>query len=66
MLGVTAGGARAPVPPRLNPPLFTDEFSRCALCVIKSAIRHGTKFMLKYPDVHDVSGLRCCPVILRT
>ena len=21
MLGVTAGGARAPVPPRLNPPL---------------------------------------------
>ena len=25
--------------------------SRCALCVIKSAIRHGMKFTWKYPDV---------------
>ena len=33
---------------------FTDKYSRCALCVIKSIIRHGMKFTLKYPDV---SGL---------
>ena len=26
-------------------------YSRCALCVIKSAIRHGMKFTWKYPNV---------------
>ena len=30
---------------------FTDEYSRSVLYVIKSAIRHGMKFTLKYPDV---------------